>query len=218
MSNFGPANENITISVNPLTKKLIERQKGTVFLIANNPLIDLSLVRKLEISENDILVQFNRAPLFDLFSHTLCHKVHVFNAGNGPSGYWGFDHNGMPERDYYKQDAVSISMYFTGWLSEVAKEILSNLPEKTYGALIYPVWQPAHFKYPESLFPSVGFQATVHFRVINSLRIWLDRPPLKLTLIGFSGVYPPGTAWPKHDFAFEQACYATWLDITSVNS
>jgi hypothetical protein len=55
------------------------------------------------------------------------------------------------------------------------------------------------------------------FRSLNWVRRQQDHKPLELHMIGFTGVYAPGKAWPGHDFAFEQQVYATWLDLRRLN-
>jgi hypothetical protein len=82
---------------------------------------------------------------------------------------------------------------------------------------IVPDRHIALYCYPAGRAPSAGFISVAFFRSLNWIRRQQNRKALQLTMIGFTGVYAPGKAWPGHDFPFEQAAYGTWLDLRRLN-
>lgn len=204
-----------TLTLDPMRARLVSGSYGRIILAANNPAIGEDAAARLALTPADLLVQFNKAASFALFAGTLCHKTHVLNAhGNG--SYWGFGPEGQPEPDVQAQAHGELSIYFTRWLSESAKTYIASLQAPTLGGLMGGQWEPNPFPYPAERLPSAGFMAVSYYRAINILRIFLGHKPLPITLLGFTGTYPPGQGWKQHDFDYEQSVYQTLPDLTQL--
>jgi len=192
--------------------RFVSNSYAKAIFIANNPLISPEIASALDISEDDIVVQFNKAMFFDLFSSLLCHKTLVFNE-NSDGSYWGFTKSGIPERDYLAQAAREISIYFTRSMREAAKAYLITLTGDAYGGIIEKSWEAPLYAYPKDAVSSVGFKTLQFFRLLNNLRILSQKKPIRLVLVGFAGMPYQKAAWGYHDFEYEQKVYDTWLDL-----
>jgi len=204
------------LSLEPPFNRFVTGDYGRVLLVANNPHVDTACPEALQIGEKDILVQFNSSPHFALFADQRCHKVHVLNA-NGNGTYWGMGSNDRPEPDVHAQAQTDLTVFFTNWLSKVAQAYLGTLTDDAMGGLMLSEWAPPFLPYPEGRVPSVGFMTVSYFRAVNLIRQFARRRPLPLIMVGFSGVYPPGKAWVKHDFEFEQKVYKVLVDMLKLD-
>jgi len=202
----------LSLRIDQAFDRFIKCDYKRVVFVANNPNISDETSKLINLDATDVLVQFNKALFFDVFSSFLCYKVHVFNA-NGEGSYWGFDREGLPQRDYTRQAASELMFLFTSWLSDGARLYLNSISDVGDWSIMYKQWEPSLYIYPAKMKPSVGFQAVSYFNVVNLLRVLHGKERFKLELVGFTGVYPPGAAWALHDFTFEQKVYETWLDL-----
>jgi hypothetical protein len=195
-------------------RPFLTSDRERVIFIANNPEIDEADIVALDIQPDDTLIQFNKAPFFEICREAHCHKIHVFNYGAGK--WWGFSSEAEPNHDYMSQKSQSITLLFRNYFSPEIKSFLKARRETTIGGVLNLKHIPQNI-YPEGKAPSIGFVTVLYFRYINNLRFLEGLRPLKLVLLGFSGKYPSGKSWSGHDFKFEQKNYDTWLDLSRLD-
>lgn len=200
----------------PSAPHLLEPTLQRAFLIANNPSIDCHVFERFQLGRHDLLVEFNRAIFFDTFAAVSCHKLHFHNR-NHLGSCWGFKPNGQPERDLGAQECEGLTFATTDFIPPIIHDYLDTLDRQVHRLAISAGDIPLYC-YPQHKMPSAGFTALSFLRGINWIRQCQHDKPLELTIVGFTGVYPPGKAWCGHHFAFEQYSYRSWLDVRMLDA
>jgi hypothetical protein len=195
---------------------LLTPNLARIFIVANNPAIDSHIFGLLQISQQDLLVQFNKPAHFNVLAPLLCHKLHFHNR-NHKGSCWGFQADGRPECDLTAQFYESLTFATTDFIPEPIQVYLDGLGGNVH-RLAISSQDIALYCYPPSKMPSAGFTAVSFFRSLNWIRQCHGLKPVHLTIVGFTGIYPPGKAWCGHDFAFEQHAYRLWVDVRKLDA
>ena len=191
--------------------QFLDSRISRVFFVANNNSIDPSAFDSWNLAKDDVIVQYNLPAFFNLLRGVRCHKLHVMYP-NGKT-CWGFTDEAQPELDYMNQELSSLTFGTAHWVPPLIKQYFESLGNHIHYMALVPKMHIGLYSYPIDKVPSAGFISVGFFRLLNWIRIFQDTPALELTMIGFTGYYASGNAWPGHDFSFEQKAYDTWLEL-----
>ena len=192
------------------------------FFIANNPEICSTAFDKWNVTENDVIVQYNNPLFFANLAHYYCNKVQMNSLCTFDS-CWGFTPEGHPEIDYCNQQYRSLTFVVVGSIPSVIKAYFEGMTDRakfmSISDLSIPLYSTivdsktlAH-GYPAGKKPSAGFSSLNFFRFVNWLRQSRGCERIELFMIGFTGVYKSGNPWVGHDFLYEQQVYNIWLEL-----
>jgi hypothetical protein len=207
----GKSNYNINVCVPDAALRFLDAKLARVFFIANNKSISPGVFESWNLGSDDIVVQYNLPAFFAALRGYACHKLHVMYP-NGRS-CWGFTDDAQPEIDYTSQELRSLTFATAHWVPTSLLPYFKSLAGRAGNMALVPDLHLGQYSYPEGKAPSAGFISIGFFRFLNWIRVWQEKPPLELSLIGFTGRYAPGKAWAGHDFSFEQKVYETWLEM-----
>ena len=211
----GPITSRIEVCAPDAAAAFLDPRITRVFFIANNKDIAPAVFESWDPGATDIVVQYNRPAHFEALTRYSCHKVHFFSPNT--RSCWGFMDDARPELQYDEQPFCSLTFAVAHWIPSSVRPYFEGLQARARHMAIVPDRHIALYCYPAGKSPSAGFMSVAFFRSLNWIRRQQGHKPLELAMIGFTGVYGPGKAWPGHDFAFEQQVYATWLDLRRLN-
>jgi hypothetical protein len=174
------------------------------FLVANN--VNLLRRSRLNINQNDTLIQFNKSLLFDEYKVIRCHKIHVFNV-NELGSYWGFSTGGTPSRAYDQQNYESLTFVFVDELRDCISDFVKHVSTQSKCIILPPEATFRNFNYPLGKHPSVGFTTALLMLELGRYRKKRGGSLIQQSLLGFTGKYPAGHGYEGHDFEFEQMTY-----------
>jgi hypothetical protein len=182
--------------------------------IANNPDIDSSMFETWNLSERDIVIQYNKPVFFDALARYASHKLH-FHYPNIKS-CWGFTDEGKPDHEYCEQTFCSLTFAVLNGVPAPVEQYFKECNGKARRMAILPQAHTTLYSYPLGKLPSCGFASVCFMRYLNWIRQMQGIQLLELVMVGFTGQYGPGRAWSGHDFDFEQRVYNTWLDLRRI--
>ncbi len=189
----------------------LETRISRVILVANNPNIAPATLEALNISHQDLVVQFNTMTHFDQLASLPCEHLTVFRFGVAPQR-----HHGLPVTQQRRARMRALeSRQFTLFtdafpandesFSQTQAEVLDT-PVHDLIEARYPT--PAVADYPHSAGPSTGFWTLALFHHLR-LRQTALRPAnsnFDISLLGFSTDPEPtaGIFWEGHAWDFER--------------
>ncbi|MBT9288104.1 hypothetical protein [Prosthecodimorpha staleyi] len=186
---------------------LLEGHHGKVYLIANNPLITASDIRRLQIGPDDMIVQFNKTIHAERLASVAARKVFVYREKADTGIFFGFPPAGDVARD--RGGGATIILAFndavaSGRLSTEVLEALAGGGEAVAVAAV--PWLESEWLDP-SPFPDRPVTPTTGLLTLKGMQDFAARAGLSTTFVavGFSGSHRP--FWREHHIAHERA----WL-------
>lgn len=193
-------------------RDLIDAERSrSVYCIANSDDVPTAEVLA-RLGPSDLLIQYNTCPYAAAFAAAPCPSILVFHMTERAGVVHGFSRDGRPTVDLTLFGAGSRACFLRGERADPGMPPPIDLPAFV---LESQRLQELFYRSPAQVIPSAGFASALLFHLINVLRGLDDRPPHRIALCGFTGRYQ-GTAFPGHDFHFEQTELARLPNITRV--
>lgn len=181
----------------------------SLFLVANNPGMNLAELTSILDPERDYVCQFNKC-IFAKHLSVLASRFMFFFSTDENGVPHGFNWDGLPIKEVGEFPAGS-----TGFILKYQESLrppflgeadTHELPNIRLTVIDAEMTARAVADLQSQHLPSAGFTATTLFTLLNYLRLTHGRKPHRIVLVGFTGQYHSGSPF-VHDFDREQLFY-----------
>jgi len=188
-----------------------------VILVANNPNTSPQTLLGLNITKNDVVVQFNKCIFFDALDEVSCHKVFLFNLSKD-NNHFGFDGGGKPERNYASGNFERLSYLFPYRIADRVQPAAEALAHTADVAVFDPGAARVPLPLPPGKAPSAGYKMLCLFHHLNTLRQKEGHAPAPILAVGFNPAQVTGhpSIHEIHDFSYEQETAFSWPEVRRV--